>query len=215
MNAWKSLCGALFAALLAGGALADEAMVTLFKGQGTLLAEQDRPGPIVPFMKLRRGDRLELAEGSRLRILYAANGRQETWTGKALIEVGGGESLARTASAPPEVKQLPAAALMRLAQAPAVLNDLRNRTGMVMVRSGGLLEKIREIEAVYEQMRRNAAPDDVTPELYLVSGLHDLQLYRDMEEILADIVSRQPDNAEARAIMENLRKALEPPAPQP
>jgi hypothetical protein len=64
-------------------------------------------------------------------------------------------------------------------------------------------------------MRRDAPPEDVTPELYLVSGLYDLKLYRDMEEILADIIARQPDNAEARAIMDNLRKAMESAPSQP
>lgn len=215
MSKTSMLAGAVLALLMAGGAMADEGMVTLLQGQASLAGALGSTGPVVPFMKLRQGDRIELAEGARLQILYATSGRQETWSGKAVIEVGSSESRAKSAAAEPRVKQLPAAALLRLAQAPAVLTDIRSRTGMVMVRSGGLLEKIREIETVYEQMRRDAPPEDVTPELYLVSGLYDLKLYRDMEEILADIIARQPDNAEARAIMDNLRKAMESAPSQP
>ena len=213
MKNWKLIWSMALAALATGalvtGALADEGMVTLFKGQGSLIGEQGGKSAIVPFMKLRRGDRIDLGDGGRLQILYTATGRQETWTGAAVIEVGGNESQAKSAAAAPVVKTLPAAALHRLAQTPAVLTDIRNRTGMVMVRSGGLLEKIREIETTYSQMRQEAAKDDVTPELYFVSALYDLKLYRDMEEIMQEIVARQPDNEEAKALVENLRKAME------
>lgn len=202
----KALLLLLF--MLPLGAWADAGMVTLLKGEAWLKDARGAQTALVPFGKLRQGDVVELAPATRLQILYTASGRQETWQGKARLEVGGTGSVTLEASVPPSVKTLPTAALNRLAQAPVVLTDIRNRTGMVMVRSGAMIDRIREIETVYSQMRADTPREDITPELYLVSALYDLRLFRDLEEIVADIVSRQPENAEARAILDNIKKAM-------
>lgn len=186
---------------------AAEVLVTLVKDAECRYQDNGTWPSMVPFMKLKTGDRLRLGSTCTVQLLYTSVGRQETWSGPAELAVGDAASQA-AGNVQPTVRQMPAAALARLARTPALLTDMRARTGMVMVRSGGMLEKLRGIEAVYDQMRAGAAPEDVTPELYLAGALYELELYRDVEEIIADIVARQPDNAEARAILDNLRRAL-------
>lgn len=195
---------------LTGGAFAAQAqdvLVTLVKDKTCLYLEKGAWVLMTPFMKLRAGDRLELGAGCATQLLYTASGRQETWSGRVELTIGEARSEA-IGDAIPVVKQLPVAALARLSRAPLVLTDIRSRTGMVMVRSGGVLEKLRAVESLYEEMRAAAGNEDITPELYLLSALYELELYRDVEEIIADIVARQPDNAEAQLILENMRKAM-------
>lgn len=205
---WCLLCGgwaAMLAVLFSLPAQADEALVTLVQGVVRVSVGQQLPAPVTPFMKLRAGDRLELAEAARVRLLYGQTGRQETWKGAAVLQVGAGATMRVSGTALAEVKQVPSAALIRLARADDVLADMRTRTGMVVIRSGGLLEQLREAESVYREMRAQAADDDVAPELYLVSALYELKLYKDIPEVIEDILRRQPGNPVAMAILENLR----------
>ncbi len=187
---------------------ASEVLLTMVKGPDCQLKTDHAVSPLMPFMKVHAGDRLALGAGCTAQLLYTGTGRQETWNGAVTLTIGEQQSQSNGA-ADPVVKTLPTAALKRLAKAPGVLTDIRSRTGMVMVRSGGLLDKLRETEALYEEMRCAAMPDDITPELYLISALYELKLFRDVEEIVAEIVARQPDNSEAKSILENIRKAME------
>src|SRR5206468_1611707 len=41
-----------------------------------------------PFMKVREGDRLNVAPGAQLRVVYFQNGRQESYTGPASFTAG-------------------------------------------------------------------------------------------------------------------------------
>lgn len=191
--------------LLTLPARAEEALVTLAHGAISVGVGQQPLMAVTPFMKLRAGDRLELGDGARLRLLYGQSGRQETWAGAGRLQVGT-DATARLSGNPQlEIKQMPSAALARLARAENVLADMRTRTGMVVIRSGGLLEALREAESVYREMRAGAADDDVAPELYLVSALYELKLYKDIPDVIEDILGRQPDNPVATAILENLR----------
>lgn len=189
-------------------AQASEALLTMVKGPDCQLETENAVSFLVPFMKVRTGDRLALGPGCTAQVLYTGAGRQETWNGAVTLTIGEQQSQPN-GTVVPVVKILPSAALNRLAKAPGVLTDIRSRTGMVMVRSGGLLDKLRETEALYNEMRGVAMPDDITPELYLMSALYELKLFRDVEEIVAEIVARQPDNSEAKSILENIRKAME------
>ncbi len=205
---WRLFCGSwavIGAVLFALPAMADEALVTLAQGVVWVNIGQQPRTPVTPFMKLRAGDRLELGDAARVRLLYGHSGRQETWAGPTVLQVGAGATTRVSGTAQAEVKQVPSAALMRLARADDVLADMRTRTGMVVIRSGGLLEQLREAESVYRELRAQAADDDVAPELYLVSALYELKLYKDIPEVIEDILCRQPGNAVAEAILENLR----------
>lgn len=205
---------ALLAPLAAGaadtpsGAKSESGMVTQVQGNVTYASGSDKNKPVVAFMKVRAGDKLTLPQDAKMQLVYFQGGRQEAWRGAAQLEVGAAESRATSAANPPEVKQLPALVLQTLTRAPNVVTDLKNRTGMVFVRALPMREKLRELDETYAAMRKDAAADDVTPELYLLSGLHELKLYQDMKQVLEEMRQRQPDNAEVKAVYEQYSKAM-------
>jgi hypothetical protein len=62
--------------------------------------------------------------------------------------------------------------------------------------------EVRQAKETYQQLRASAAPDDITPELYLYSVLQDHLLYHDMKPVVEEMARRQPANpdvAELRA----------------
>lgn len=203
---------ALLVPLAAGAAPAgandESGMVTQVQGAVTYASGRDKSKPVVAFMKVRAGDKLTLPQDAKLQLVYFQGGRQEAWRGAAQLEVGGAETRTANAASPPEVKQLPALVLQQLTHAPNVVTDLKNRTGMVLVRALPMREKLRELDETYAAMRKDAAADDVTPELYLLSGLHELKLYQDMKQVLEEMRQRQPDNAEVKAVYEQYGKAM-------
>ena len=205
---------ALLAPLAAGaadtpsGATGESGMVTQVQGEVKYSSGSDKNKPVLAFMKVRAGDKLTLPKDAKLQLVYFQGGRQEAWRGAAQLEVGGAESRAANASNPPEVKQLPALVLQQLTRAPNVVTDLKNRTGMVFVRALPMREKLRELDDTYAAMRKDTAADDVTPELYLLSGLHELKLYQDMKPVLEEMRQRQPSNAEVKAVYEQYSKAM-------
>lgn len=211
LNRWCHASLAAVAVLVASTAFAadpDSGMITLLQGNASYAAGADKAKPAQSFMKLRSGDKLTLAADARLQLVYFANGRQESWRGAAQIEVGASESRAVTPGAQAEVKQLPAIALQQLTRAPNVMNDLKNRTGMVYVRALPTREKLRELDDTYAELRKDAANDDITPELYLLSGLQELKLYQDMKEVLEQMRRRQPDNPEVQAVYRQFSKVM-------
>ncbi|MBS4097908.1 MAG: hypothetical protein KGZ83_13840 [Sulfuricella sp.] len=186
----------------------DSGMITLLQGGVSYASGTDKGKPAAAFMKLRSGDKLTLANDARIQLVYFSGGRQETWRGAAQLEIGSTESRSALPGAQPEVRQLPAIALQQLTRAPNVMNDLKNRTGMVMVRALPTREKLRELDDTYAALRKDAAAEDVTPELYLLSGLQELKLYQDMKEVLEQMRQRQPDNPEVQAIYRQYSKLM-------
>jgi len=129
-------------------------------------------GAAKAFMKVREGDRFELGTGSELRVVYFASARQESWRGPAALRAGKNESTIER-GAPPGVSALPASVPQRLARIPELAQN--GLFGGVRVR--GLkppLEddaSLREARATYERLRRELAPDDPTPDLFLYAAL--------------------------------------------
>lgn len=200
------LSATVFVTAQAGAA--DVGILTLNKGSVLVSGANQSAHPAISFMKLRKGDGIEVGEASKIQVLYTSNGRQETWNGPVRIEIGEQISTTLTQGTLPLVKQLPARVLAQLAKAPAVLSDIKGRTGMVMIRSSSLLEQLREVDETYKQMRANADDDDVAPELYLVSALYEMKLYKDVLITLEDILKKQPDNAEAKALAEHMASLM-------
>ena len=201
----------LLTPLLANAADKESGMVTQVTGSATYSSGADKDKPVVSFMKVRNGDKLTLGKDAKLQVVYFENGRQESWSGAAKLVIGAKESTAATGAAPPQVKKLPAIVLQQLSRAPGVVSDLKNRTGMIMVRSLPMV-KMRELDENYAALRKEAAEDDVTPELYLLSGLHELKLYRDMKPVLEDMRKRQPNNPEVQAVYDHYSKLMNPAA---
>ena len=201
----------LLTPLLASAAAQEAGMITQAQGSATYSSGTDKDKPVVSFMKVRAGDKLTLGKDAKLQVVYFQNGRQESWSGAAKLVVGSNES-ASANGAKPQVKKLPAIVLQQLARAPGVVSDLKNRTGMIMVRSLPMV-KMRELDENYTAMRKDAAEDDVTPELYMLAGLHELKLYRDMKPVLEDMRRRQPNNPEVLAVYTHYSELMNPTEP--
>lgn len=199
---------ALLAPLAAIAAESESGMITLVAGNVSYSSGNDKDKPVVAFMKLRVGDKLTLAKDAKAQLVYFQGGRQEAWRGAAQLEIGSSESRTANSTTPPEIKQLPALVLQQLTRAPNVVSDLKNRTGMVFVRALPMREKLRELDETYAAMRRDAAADDVTPELFMLAGLHELRLYQDMRPVLEEMRQRQPDNAEVKAVYDQYSKVM-------
>ena len=199
----------LLTPLLASAAEKESGMVTQVAGSATYSSATDKDKPVVSFMKVRAGDKLTLGKDAKLQVVYFENGRQESWNGAAKLTIGANESTAASGANPPTVKKLPAIVLKQLSRAPVVVSDLKNRTGMIMVRSLPMV-KMRELDENYAVLRKEAAEDDVTPELYLLSGLHELKLYRDMKPVLEEMRKRQPNNPEVQAVYDHYSKLMNP-----
>src|SRR5690606_27273011 len=72
--------------------------VTYASGGGTVKAK--------PFMKVRENDRFTLANGAQLRLVYFQGGRQESYTGPAVVVAGASQSTVQS-GAPAQVSMLP------------------------------------------------------------------------------------------------------------
>lgn len=190
---------ALLSPLFASAADKETGMITLAQGSTTYTSGPDNDKPVVAFMKLRAGDKLTLSKDAKLQLVYFETGRQETWSGAAKLVIGANESQSSAATNPPQVKKLPAIVLQQLSRAPGVVSDLKSRSGMILVRSLPMVE-LRKLDENYGALRKEAAEDDVTPELYMLAGLHELKLYRDMKPVLEEMRKRQPNNLEVQAV---------------
>src|SRR5207247_11312095 len=140
-----------------------------------------------PFMKVREGDRLNVAPGAQLRVVYFQNGRQESYTGPASFTAGAQQSTQQS-GAQPQVSTLPAGVPQKISQTPELIQIAKlGRSGGVTLRNvpGAVPERltpqqqaeVRQARQTYDQLRQTAAADDITPELYLYSVLQDHLLY--------------------------------------
>ena len=195
--------------LLATAADKEAGMITLTQGQASYASGHDKDKPVVAFMKVRTGDKLTLSKDAKLQLVYFENGHQETWTGTAKVVIGANESQATHAANPPQVKKLPAIVLQQLSRAPGVVADLKSRSGMILVRSLPMVE-LRKLDENYTALRKEATEEDVTPELYMLAGLHELKLYRDMKPVLEEMRRRQPNNLEVQAVHKHYSELMNP-----
>lgn len=183
--------------------------------QGTAGKEQ----PLPAFARLASGARIKMGDNAKLQIVYLRSGRQESWTGKAVLVVGDDESKASGPGAP-TVKVLQPYMIETLTKSREVMGNIHARQGMIRVRSLLAAAKVREAEDRYADQRAQTTNDDITPELYLLTTLDGLKAYQSMKKPLAEMLRRQPDNAEARALHDHFMLLLntgtvESPATEP
>lgn len=164
------------------------------------------PARVSAFMKVRDGDRFSVPEGAVLRIVYFDGGRQETWKGPAQFKAGAKQGEAASGKA--EVSQVPGAAPAKLAQTAEVIQIAKlGRAGGVTVRgikaqtlSAGQAAEVAQAKRVYEAWRATAAPDDITPELYLYTVLDANMLYEDMKPVVKSMQERQPASEDVKQL---------------
>ena len=170
-----------------------------------------------PYMKVREGDRFNLRAGAQLRVVYFKGGRQESFSGPASLTAGTEESAVQSGSQP-QVTTLPAGVPQKIAQTPELIQIAKlGRSGGVAVRGVEREQRltpqqqaeVRQARVTYDQLRKTAASDDITPELYLYSVLQDHLLYNDMKQVVSEMQKRQPANPDVAAMVEYVKVRAE------
>lgn len=159
---------------------ADVGMITRISGAVSMLTDGTMK-KVVPFVKIAEGDQITLGHAARIQLVYFSNGRQEIWSVPGLLEIGKDQS---KSNIKPEITQLSALVVSQLAKTPLV--GQQGRTGMVRVR--GLMDPdaAPKLEKQYAEMKANAG-DDITPEVFLLSGLIELREFKRAREVLAGL----------------------------
>jgi hypothetical protein len=169
------------------------------------------------FMKIRDGDRFNVAAGASIRVVYFQGGRQETFSGPAAFTAGAQQSSVQT-GAQPQVATLPSGVPQKISQTPELIQIARlGRSGGVAVRGAGgerrltaqQQAEVRQAKDTYQQMRNTAAQDDITPEIYLYSVLQDHLLYNDMKPVVEEMSRRQPSNADVAELVAYVKAKTE------
>jgi len=188
----------------------DVGVVDRVSGEVTFSAAGAKAGKVKPYMKVRAGDRFQVAAGAQVRVLYFEGARQERWAGPAGFRAAkqGGEALS---GAPAEVAALPAGVPQRIARVPelvrhAQLGGVQLRSGSAQVGKPGGQAGLNEARATYDSLRASRlAKDDITPELYLYAVLSEHGLRDEMNRVAREMRRRQPDNEEVKWLAKELR----------
>jgi hypothetical protein len=204
----KWLVSLLFV-LMGGTALgqgADVALVNLVSGDVTYVPQTGTPGKVQPFMKVRDGDRIDVAAGGQVRIVFFEGARQELWAGPASFRAG------KTAAEPisgksAETTNLPAGVPQRMARIPELIQyskfgGTQLRGGLTRQQKASLDQQatLAQARAAYEKMRQDMPADDITPELYLYAALYEFLVYDEMKVVVAEMRRKQPDNQDVKAL---------------
>lgn len=200
----RYLCFCLM--VLAGGQVwaAEVALVMSVQGKVSRQATP-APLPVETFVKLNDGDRLSLAQGSKLQLVYFESGRQETWSGPGRLEMAVGEGKASGLAAA-EVKSLPLVMARQLARTPAL--DSQGRGGVTRLRAMPSHDAIAKLEDTYKDLKARAGSDELGPEMYLLSGLYEMRELDRVEKLLGDLQQGWPNNPEAALLISLYRKAV-------
>lgn len=174
--------------------------------QGRVLRLADVvPVVVESFVKLKDGDKLTLEKGARLQLVYFETGREETWTGAGRLEMAPRE--AKSSGLPaPDVKNLPLVMARQLARTPAL--DGQGRGGVTRLRAVPNPDALTRLEDSYHDLRNRAAPSDLGPEAYLLSGLFEMRELDRVERVLGDLQQDRPRNPEAALLISLYRKAV-------
>jgi hypothetical protein len=166
--------------------------------------------PLPAFARVPSGARSKIGDNAKLQIVYLRSGRQESWTGKASLVIGDAESKASgsTGANVPTIKVLQPYMIETLTKSREVMGNIHSRQGMIRVRSLMAATKVKEAEDRYAELRTQSAEDDITPEIFLLTTLDGLKAYQSMKKPLAEMLRRQPDNAEAKALHDHFMLLL-------
>lgn len=165
------------------------------------------------FMKVRDGDRINVAARAQVRVVYFEGGRQESYMGPASFTAGARQGTVQS-GAQPQVTMLPSGVPQKISQAPELIQIAKlGRSGGVAVRGAARdarltpqqQAEVRQARQTYEQLRQSAPADDITPELYLYSVLQDHLLYNDMKVVVSEMQRRQPANPDVAVMVDYVR----------
>ena len=186
-----------------GSAAADVALAISVQGRITRLGDEPAR-PLETLARLRDGDRLALEAGSRLRLVYFESGRQETWTGPGRLEVAPREGRPDGLAAA-DTRTLPLATARQIARTP----DTADPRPTVRTRAVPTPDALGRLDEAYRNLRAGRTdPDDLGPEIYLLSGLFELRELDRVERVMADLQQERRGNPEAGLLVALYRKAV-------
>ncbi len=203
-NALLAVLLAVSSAALAQGA--DVGLVNLVSGDVSYAPPSGPPAKVQAFMKVRDGDRFNLAAGAQIRVVFFESARQERWVGPASFRAIKGAS-EPIAGKPSEVSNLPTGVQQRIARVPELMQYAR--LGGIQVRGSFTRkqkasieqqETIRAARETYAQMRQDMPTDDITPELYLYAALYEFVIYDEMKTVVDEMLRKQPGNEDVKAL---------------
>lgn len=197
----------------------DVGLITALSGQVQYYGYGEAQAQAQAFMKVRLGDRFDLAKDASLQMVFFQSSRQELWRGPVSFRAGEtqGEPLVAGGGAP-EVRMLPAGTGQGIQRFPTLLRRAGlSKAGGMQVRGAGSSaqegakpmqsalshEEKAELQAArdtYKMMREKTTSDDLTPELFLLGVLSHYEQYEEMESLLKGALSRDPGNE----LLENL-----------
>jgi len=187
----------------------DVGLITQLQGKAEYCSQVDQRAqtPVKVFMKVRNGDHFKLAANSELQIIYRKNGRQETWRGPATLTAGNTESRPEGKSiGSPLVESLPLEVTSTIVSSPIIqprsqvaaagVYQLRGSTKSAKppATHTEVQKDITEARQVYQELRRKKGPDDLTPELYLISVLANNKQYVEAENMINKLLAEHPDS---------------------
>lgn len=182
-------------------AQADVGLINHLAGDASYVSGGGSRAKPTAYMKVREGDRFTLAPGAELRLLYFQGGRQESFTGPARFTAGKQASEVQS-GAQPRTSALPTGVPQRIARVPELLQNAKlggvQLRGVPPAKAGDAA--LREACSLYERLRKELPRDDITPELFLVSALSEYQRYDDMRPVIDEMLRKQPDNEEVKAL---------------
>jgi hypothetical protein len=175
-------------------------LLTAVSGTVLLLDDKAAASGLKPFVKVRDGDHLALQENSRLQIVFFDGGRQETWQGAGVLEVGSTSSKVLKGSLQPEVKTLPAILVKQLSKTPSP--DSGVKAGMIRMRSVPTPEKVELAEKSYADFRKQSEPADRNPEIFIFAAYFELREFEKLEALLKSLGESSPKDPELNALIE-------------
>ena len=165
---WLLLAFGLFSAPTLSQTPADAGIVTFLSGEVKLKSSSGDESVPKPYSRVRVNDRITLAAGARLRVLYLQSGSSELWNGPTEFSIANGTH--KSARKPSHVQPVPVKVRAKLQI------GKNGRLGGVAIRSLNAKSEpppvldaaqLAEIREMYSQLRKEFPSDDITPEVYL------------------------------------------------
>lgn len=199
MHKW--LAALLFATTSLAQAQSDVALVDLVSGEVSYAGAGAARAKVTPFMKVRDGDRFNVARGAQVRLLYFQSARQEHFAGPAGFTAGRESSSVQSGSQP-RVTSVPGAVPRRIARIPELIENAK--LGGVQLRGKAPArpddDALHEARALYKKLRQELPSDNITPELFLYATLSEYHRYDEMRPLAQEMLRRQPDNEGVKAL---------------
>lgn len=194
--------GFLLASTGHADAAGDVAFITQLSGSVTVEGKEigKELRSAVPFSKLQVGEKVTLPKDARLRLVFFDGGRQETWSGSAVLTLDSQQSRLVSGNAP-EVSQVSPIIAKQLMNAPSAVGV--NRTGAFKTRKLVLKDPlaVAKIEERYEALLRDSSKGDVLPTLYKLSALYAASEKMAVSEFISELKQDKPGSSDVAAMV--------------